>query len=196
MLNSLRGKLKPLIELAAKPFMWINPNVLSLGSFVVALPGFYFFTKGNTLLGSLFILGAFFDVIDGTVARKTGKTTKFGGVLDATLDRVFDGLVLFCIGVGQIVSWELLSLVYIATVTISYLKAKSEAVAGEVNVGTNKFSIGLAQRGERMALIFITSIANYIFTREGNEIMAGGMVILLIASIFTVIQRAWNIRKI
>jgi len=108
MFNQLRKPLQPLINLIAAPFMWVHPNVLSLFSFVIAAPGFYFYAKGDSLLGSLFILGAMFDSIDGAVAKKTGKTTKFGGVLDATLDRVFDGLVLFFIGVGGLHGYSLL----------------------------------------------------------------------------------------
>jgi phosphatidylglycerophosphate synthase len=140
--------------------MWVHPHVLSLFSFVIAAPGFYFYAKGDSLLGSLFILGAMFDSIDGAVAKKTGKTTKFGGVLDATLDRVFDGLILFFIGVGGLVDWAWLFLAFITFVTVSYIKAKTEAVSSEVNVGTNRFSVGIAQRGERVAIIFLASILN------------------------------------
>src|SRR5690554_810698 len=106
MFNKFRPQLLPLVNFVATPFMRIHPNILSLMSFAMAAPGFYFYVKGNSLLGSLFILGALFDSVDGVVARKTDKTSKFGGVLDATLDRIFEGVLLLCIGIGNLVSWN------------------------------------------------------------------------------------------
>ena len=195
MFNQLRKPLQPLINLIAAPFMWVHPNVLSLFSFVIAAPGFYFYAKGDSLLGSLFILGAMFDSIDGAVAKKTGKTTKFGGVLDATLDRVFDGLVLFFIGVGGLVDWAWLFLAFIAFVTVSYIKAKTEAVSSELNVGTNRFPVGIAQRGERIAIIFLASILNYFITPDKNEMLAGAIIILLIMALITVVWRGLLTKK-
>ena len=196
MFNKLRAPLQPLINLIALPFSWINPNVLSLLSFVIAAPGFYFYAKGNSLLGSLFILGALFDSIDGAVAKKTGKMTKFGGVLDATLDRVFDGLLLFFIGVGGLVGWPWLFLAFIAFVSVSYIKAKTEAVSSEVNVGTNRFSVGIAQRGERIAIIFAASILNYFLTPDKNEILVVAIIVLFVLATITVIWRGLLTKKV
>jgi len=187
--------LQPFVDLLASPFLWIHPDILSFGSFVVALPGFYFYTQGDSLLGSLFILGAAFDAIDGTVARKTGKISKFGGVLDATLDRIFDGFVLFCLGVGALVSWEILFPTFIAFITVSFIKAKAEAASSQTNVGTNEFSVGIAQRGERLLIILVASIANYFLTNDNNEIMTSAILLLLLLSIITSIWRGLVIRK-
>lgn len=194
-MNKLRKPLQPLINLIAIPFNWINPNVLSFISFVIAIPGFYFYAKGNSLLGSLFVFGAMFDSIDGAVAKRTGKTTKFGGVLDATLDRIFDGLVLLFIGVGELAPWPLVFIAFIAFVSVSYIKAKGEAVSSEKIVGTNQFSIGLAQRGERITAIFLASIANYFLSEENNEIMIGTLIVLTVLSIITTVLRGSFIKQ-
>lgn len=190
-MNALRKPLQPLIELIATPFMWIHPNILSFGSFVVAAPGFYFYSQGDSLLGSLFIIGAMFDAIDGTVARKTGKSSAFGGILDATLDRIFDGAVLFFIGLGGFVSWELLFIAYISNVSVSYIKAKAEAAASESNVGTNRFSVGIGQRGERIGLILLGSIANGLWDISGydNFFLKATLVLLILLSVITFFWR-------
>ncbi len=155
----------------------------------MAAPGFYFYVKGNSLLGSLFILGALFDSVDGVVARKTDKTSKFGGVLDATLDRIFEGVLLLCIGIGNLVSWNLVMLLYIFSISVSYVKSKAETVLQETSVGTNQLSVGIAQRGERVVIIFLSSILNYFFTPESNSLFNIALLILTLLAAFTLLWR-------
>lgn len=195
MFELLRSRVQPLTNLIARPFTIFHPNVLSFMLFLVAAPGFYFYSQGDSFLGSLFILGALFDGLDGTVAKLTGKTSKFGGILDATLDRVFDGLVLLFIGIGELAPWELVFGIYIASITISYIKAKAEATVGQSKVGKNQFSVGIAQRGDRVFILFIGSILNGLFTSEDNEILLGALIILLTTAIITVIWRGIVIYK-
>lgn len=195
MFETLRDSIQPITNMVARPFTIFHPSVLSFMSFLVAAPGFYFFAQGNSLLGCLFIFGALFDGIDGTVAKLTGKTSKFGGILDATLDRVFDGLVLMFMGIGGLVEWWLLFLVYITSVTISYSKAKAEASVGQSKVGKNQFSVGIAQRGDRLAMIFFGSILNHFFTVEDNLILDVTMWLLLLTAVITIIWRGIIIYK-
>lgn len=195
MIESLRKNLQPVINLIAKPLTIFPANVISLGIFIVAAPGFYFYYHGDSLLGSLFILGALFDGIDGTVARMRGEDGKFGGVLDATLDRVFDGIVLFFIGLGGLVQWEILFLAFIASVTVSYVKAKAETVANAMSVGKNNFSVGFAQRGDRLLILFLGSIANGLWSEQDNEILTAAIIYILITSTITAIWRFVVIEK-
>jgi len=189
MIESIRDLIQPLTNLIAKPFTIFHPNVLSFMSFLVAAPGFYFYAKGDSLLGSLFILGAMFDGIDGTVARMTNTKSKFGGILDATLDRVFEGVVLLFIGVGELVPWPLLFIFYIASISISYIKAKAEATVGENKVGKNKFSVGITQRGDRMTALFLASVASYFLTPDNHEILTGAIAVLSLFCLITIIWR-------
>lgn len=190
MLEKLRELLQPLVNLIAHPFLKIHPNVLSIVSIFVFIPGLYFYSQGDTLLGSLFVLGALFDAIDGTVARLTGKTSKFGGVLDATIDRITEGMVLIAIGLGDIVPWEYLFAFFILSISISYIKAKAEAASGTSKVGKNKFSVGIAQRGDRVFILFIGSILNYFFTNESNDVIFASIIILIILAAITFLWRA------
>lgn len=196
MLNNLRPQLNTLINFFAKPFSFINPNILSFGTLLLALPGFYFFSIGNSLLGSLFILGAVFDSIDGAVARMKNKISKFGSILDATVDRAFEGFLFLSIGMGGLVSWELLFLSFNFAVLVPFIKAKGEASLNLQNVGTNKLSVGLIQRGERIAILFIGSLLNGIFTNNNNEILQLCVLITMLASIVTLLWRGVVIYKL
>lgn len=193
MIEGVRELLQPLTNLVARPFTIFHPNVLSFMLFLVAAPGFYFYSQGDSILGSLFILGALFDGLDGTVAKMTGKTSKFGGILDSTLDRVFDGLLLFFIGVGGLVSWELLFIVFILSVSISYIKAKAEATTATTKVGKNQFSVGVAQRGDRIVIIFIGSLLNGLITPEDNLLLTYSFVFLAILALVTLVWRFFAI---
>lgn len=193
MIEGLRELLQPFTNFVARPFTIFHPNVLSFMLFLVAAPGFYFYSIGDSLLGSLFILGALFDGLDGTVAKLTGKTSKFGGILDATLDRIFDGLVLFFIGIGGLVDWEILFGLYILSVSISYIKAKAEASTATTKVGKNQFSVGVAQRGDRMVIIFIGSILNGLITPDDNLLLTYSFIFLGILALVTLVWRFFAI---
>jgi archaetidylinositol phosphate synthase len=195
MLNKLRKPLAPFINSLAYPFKYIHPNILSFFSIIVSIPGFYFYSIGKAELGSLFILGALFDTVDGAVAKMTGKVSKFGGILDATLDRIHDGLLLFFIGIGGLVSWELLFILYICSVTVSYIKSKAEAVSAETNVGSNQFSVGLGGRAERVGLLFFGSLFNQVIEIKDYNFLTIIVTTLIVLTSITVIWRGIVIYK-
>ncbi len=82
---------RPLAPLArALP---INPNIITfIGMLITSSSGFVI--PFNLFLGGIFILaGGAFDLIDGIVARVNGRVTRFGALLDSTLDRIADGFI-------------------------------------------------------------------------------------------------------
>lgn len=189
MLNDLRKPLNWLIDGAARPFSFIHPNILSFGTLLLSIPGYYFLATGDSLLGSLFIVGAIFDSIDGAVARMRGTDPKLGGILDATIDRIYEGFLFLSMGIGGLVNWEILLLLYTFASSVSYIKAKAEAATATTNVGTNQFSVGVIQRGERIALLFGACILNGLFTSAGNDILIITALIVTIGSIITLLWR-------
>jgi len=80
------------------PFLFwrpINPDLLTVVGMVVAgSAGLAFAAGAFRLGGGLLILGGFFDLVDGVVARHFEISTRFGAFLDSTLDRVVDILVM------------------------------------------------------------------------------------------------------
>jgi CDP-diacylglycerol--glycerol-3-phosphate 3-phosphatidyltransferase len=152
-----------------------------VGSSISAL---FLFGSGHFFAGAivttLFVL---FDLLDGTMARLSGTTSRWGALLDSTLDRISDASIL-----GAMAYWfshshdrniPLLLSVLILGSLISYIKARAEALDIECDGG-------IAERTERLIIILISSGLSglgiaYIFSI--------GIWLLLILSIITVFQR-------
>jgi len=95
--ESLKKLYHPLGEALAKT--GIPPNFLTLISLFLGSLSAYFFFHHKPLMGAfLLALSGLFDLMDGVVARLTGKTTKFGAVFDWIADKWVDGFVLGAVG--------------------------------------------------------------------------------------------------
>lgn len=79
---------------------WISPDKVTLASVPPALLAGVCVSQGWFLLCALFFaLSGVADLLDGALARATGRSTRFGALLDSSLDRIADG----CIPLGLIV---------------------------------------------------------------------------------------------
>lgn len=73
----------------------LTPNQVTLIAFAVAFAASVAFAAGAPVLAALLVwLSSVLDGSDGEVARLTFRSSRYGGFLDATLDRVADGLLL------------------------------------------------------------------------------------------------------
>ena len=180
----------PLVKTLIK--MRVSANLIStiggLGSVVAAL---YFFPKGEFLIG-VFWVAAFvlFDLFDGAVARASNKgVSKWGALLDSTLDRlgdaaIFIGALLYFIDKSD----RLVPVFLVATCAsfmVSYIKARSESLGIECNGG-------LAERSERL---IIALVAFGLHGLGVDYAMAIGIWVLAVISIFTMAQRMMIVYK-
>ena len=92
--------------------MGVSPDAVTLvGTIGVVAGALVFFPRGELLIGVLVITAfVFSDLLDGTMARMSGTTSKWGAFLDSTLDRlgdaaIFGGLVLYFAGPGSPRRW-------------------------------------------------------------------------------------------
>ncbi|MGH7464977.1 MAG: CDP-alcohol phosphatidyltransferase family protein, partial [Longimicrobiales bacterium] len=95
-LESLRGSvygiIRPLIDVLVRHR--IHPNLLTtLGFMSTVGAGLAFHQHEVRWAGFLILLGGFFDILDGRVARLTGLGSKFGAFYDSTLDRISEIVV-------------------------------------------------------------------------------------------------------
>lgn len=131
----------------------VTPDVVTaLGTLGVAAGALGFYPRGQLFVGTLvctfFVLA---DMLDGAIARATGRTSPWGAFLDSTLDRVadsavFGGLVLWFAGGGQSALLAGLALFcLISGVVVSYAKARAEGLGLHCETG-------LAARGARMLI--------------------------------------------
>ncbi|MCA9383213.1 CDP-alcohol phosphatidyltransferase family protein [Candidatus Dojkabacteria bacterium] len=192
MLPKIKKSLQPYLEVIFKPISFISPNILTIIGMVFPLLFLYLLVEENYLWATISLFGVGFDVADGTVARMTKRESAFGGVLDATLDRVADAIILSAFGFANIISWAWVMVTIISSYVISYVKGKAEAAAGESNVGTNKFSVGFMQRPTRFLFILAVSASLLINTDKllyGYNLTQVIFFLLLVGSVVTVIQR-------
>ncbi len=171
----------PVVTLLAKT--GITPNVLTWIGFLIAVATALFAAYGNMIVAGLLILfGGYFDMLDGSLARRTGRVTVFGEVLDSTLDRLSEGAILlgllywFAVD-GSIIGIMLAGITLLSSLVVSYIRAKAEIVGVECLKG-------LFTRPERVIVLAIGFLINQL------EIALG---IIAFFSLFTVGQRLFHV---
>ena len=173
----------------------VSPNVLTtVGTLFTVAGGVAFATGHIRTAGWIVGLTAIFDVLDGTVARRTGQATVFGAFYDSTLDRVADGALL-----GGIAWYFATDPVYhslpmlgvtlfgiVGTFLVSYARARAEGLGLDAKVG-------VMQRAERVVLI---SAPQAFFGLALNGWVFAAVVILLaVTAWITVVQRVLFVRR-
>jgi len=95
------GYLEPVADVFVR--LRITPNQISLLALLAGFAAAYLFSERQFAFGSLaLLLSAVFDLIDGSVARKTNSHTDFGAVFDWIVDKYVDALVLAGVGLSGI----------------------------------------------------------------------------------------------
>ncbi|PPD59064.1 CDP-alcohol phosphatidyltransferase family protein [Dehalogenimonas etheniformans] len=139
----------------------ITPNTVTVVGFLITLVAGYIISTGSLLAGGLvFLFSSFFDMLDGAVARATGRITKFGGILDAALDRLSEAAIFISIIVyyaPEANAWPLLltGLTLAGSQVVSYIRARSEANGLEGKEG-------IFTRPERVVVLGIGLITGWL----------------------------------
>lgn len=167
----------------------VNPNVITTVGTICTLVGGGVYASGHIMTaGWIIALTALFDVLDGTVARRTGQSTIFGAFYDSTLDRVADGGVMAGLAIFYASSplYHNLYMVVvclvgiIGTFLVSYTRARAEALGIDAKVG-------VMQRPERVVLLSVPQ-AFFGLTLHGWVLMAI-IVLLTVTAWWTAVQR-------
>ena len=104
-ITALRPRFIRYLEPVADVFirLRITPNQISVLALIAGFTCAYFFFQRQFVWGSLsLILSAVFDLVDGSVARKTNSHSNFGAVFDWIVDKYVDALVLLGVGLSGI----------------------------------------------------------------------------------------------
>ena len=183
--------ISPIVNLLVK--LKISANSISIcgviGSSVCA---YMTLPNGHFLSGAILIsFFALFDLFDGAVARVSGSvSSRKGAVLDSTLDRIGDYLILFFAYVyfhnrNDLISWLLIVNMFLGFL-IPYVRARAEANGIEC-------SVGIAERSERLILVLIGFAA---LSFGAQKIFELSLWLLTVASVITVFQRFIVVAKI
>jgi len=182
---------EPIARLLSKTS--ITPSAITWSGFLLAVGAAALIITGHLLAaGFVVLIAGFFDMLDGALARRTNQTTRFGAVLDSTLDRLSEGVLLLGILVlyaeeQSITGILLVSVALIGSLLVSYIRARAEALGLECQVG-------LFTRPER---IFVLALG--ILLSQVNYTLIIALAIIVVFSFFTAGQRllyVWKQTKI
>jgi CDP-diacylglycerol--glycerol-3-phosphate 3-phosphatidyltransferase len=167
----------------------VHPNTITVVGTLCTVTGGVIYGMGHIRTGGFFLgITALFDVLDGTVARRSNKSSMFGAFLDSTLDRLADGFVLGGIAVfyatsrmhGSVPLMLTALLGLVGAFLTSYTRARAEALGLDAKVG-------LLQRPERVVLLSAPQ-ALFGLVLDG-WVLAIIIVILTVTAWITVVQR-------
>jgi CDP-diacylglycerol--glycerol-3-phosphate 3-phosphatidyltransferase len=122
----------------------VPPNFLTILGFLFNVGVAWMISRGPDLFpiaGFLIIVAGIFDLLDGAVARHTNKATKYGALLDSTLDRLSEAVLLF--GLLWYFVWQqdtsleviLIFAIIVGSLLISYVRARAEGLGLDAEVG-------------------------------------------------------------
>jgi CDP-diacylglycerol--glycerol-3-phosphate 3-phosphatidyltransferase len=167
----------------------IHPNTITVIGTLCTLVGGIIYATGHIRTGGWFLgLTALFDVLDGTVARRSNTSSTFGAFLDSTLDRLADGFVLGGLTVfyatsrlhGSVPMLIVALMGLVGAFLTSYTRARAEALGLDAK-------IGFLQRPERVVLL---SAPQAFFGLVFNGwVLALITIILTVTAWITVVQR-------
>jgi len=165
----------------------VSPDVITvIGTAGLVAGALIFYPQGEFFIGTVVItVFVFSDMIDGALARVTGRVSKWGAFLDSTLDRIgdaaiFAGLAWWFAGAGDDPLLLTLCLYcLVAGAVVSYAKARAEGLGLTCNVG-------IAERAERLLLVLVTTGLDGLGV---PYVQAAGLWVLAVASTITLGQR-------
>ncbi len=179
----------------------VSPDAVTLvGTLGVVAGALVFFPRGDLFLGVLVITAfVFSDLIDGAMARQSGRVSVFGAFLDSTLDRIgdaaiFAGLAMYFVGPGQNDALAALAIYCLVMGSVtSYARARAEALGMQAKVG-------IAERADRLvSILVVTGLADLAVILGADEKALWAIPltlgVLAVASTVTVVQRILVVRR-
>lgn len=189
-------RLRPLADALLAPAvrasvaLGLGPNALSVIGFLLAVLAGGAFVLGSTagwwfaLAAVLVALSGVFDLLDGAVARERGVASATGDVLDHTLDRYADIVLVGGIALG--IEQELLGFLAVTGVLMtSYLGTQAQAV------GYGRLYAGVLGRSDRLVVIAATAVVMAVTptTVYGLSVLGWLLVLLAVVGHLTAVQR-------
>ena len=172
----------------------VHPNVLTfIGVAVNVCSGLLFGFGHFFWAGIVLIVANLFDMLDGNVARRSGRVTRFGAFLDSSLDRLSDMVVFVGIMFFYATNTPQRSMlnVFLAgtglmfSIMVSYTAARAESL-----IAPTKCDVGFLRRPERIVLLIIGGLSSVPGSTSffANR-MPAVLWVLAIGNLWTFVQR-------
>jgi CDP-diacylglycerol--glycerol-3-phosphate 3-phosphatidyltransferase len=139
----------------------ITPTAITWIGFAISIGASALIATGHLFPAGFVVLASgFFDMLDGALARHSKQTTRFGAVIDSTLDRVSEAVLLLAILIFYLTSGNqptigilITGLALIGPPLVSYVRARAETIGLECK-------IGLFTRAERVIVLTVGLLAS------------------------------------
>lgn len=184
--SAFRRGFQPVVGSLAK---WgVTPNMVTAAGIGLNLAATPFIALGHFWWAAvIFVAASLCDLLDGSLARFSGKESAFGAFLDSTMDRVSEGVTLIALGVYYARTDHLPELVAVfiflmASYLVSYERARAEALGLDCKVG-------LMSRPERIVVL----TTGFVFARW--YVLSVAVYLLAVLTTFTVLQRILHVRR-
>jgi CDP-diacylglycerol---glycerol-3-phosphate 3-phosphatidyltransferase len=172
----------------------ISPDAVTItGTVAVVTAALWLYPTGHLLAGTIIIM--FFvltDSLDGTMARRSGRSSSWGAFLDSTLDRfadsaIFAGLVLWFFGTGDDRLAGALALACLVLGSIvPYARARAEGLGMTA-------AIGIAERADRLLAVLLATLL--VGSGLSPVVLTVTLALLAVASFVTIVQRMATVRR-
>jgi CDP-diacylglycerol--glycerol-3-phosphate 3-phosphatidyltransferase len=178
---------KPIVTLVAKTPL--TPNIITLIGFIITIgAGALVVTEHFLAAGIVVLVAGLFDMLDGALARMTNTTTRFGAILDSTLDRISEAVLLISLLAvfarsGLPAESILSGVALVGSLLVSYIRARMEGLGVECKTG-------LFTRPERVIILAL----GLMLSQFANALLIT-LSVLTFFSWLTVIERmvyAWR----
>ena len=172
---------RPVVHLLART--GITPNTITWLGLLIAIGAGVLVDIGHPFAaGFVVLVGGFFDIIDGALARSTDRTSRFGAILDSTLDRageavVLLGLLVFYTHEQSTSGVVVVGIVWLMSLLVSYIRARAEGMGLECETG-------FFTRAERVILLALGLLLSQI-----NDALLIVLTVIATLSFITVVQR-------
>jgi len=182
-LDRLRERLESALASVGDLFARLEPSPTAwtiVGLAIAGLAAAAYSTgglSGEVLGGVLVLVAGWFDIVDGAVARVTGRTSKRGAFLDSTLDRVAEVALFAGILVGGYSTPPLVLVALSLSLLVSYTRAKGDAL------GVTLSGVGIGERSERLLILAILSIVGLAYW---------AVVFVMVAALYTFLERTYR----
>lgn len=176
---------RPVVRVLARTPL--SPDMITWLGFLVAVGAAVLIITGHLFAAGLVMLFAsFFDILDGALARITGRTSRFGAVLDSTLDRMAEAALLLAILVvyareQSVAGVIIVGLALVGSMLVSYIRARAEALDIECQVG-------IFTRAERVVMLALGLLLSRF-----NYVLITALAVIVVFSFITVFQRLFHV---
>jgi CDP-diacylglycerol--glycerol-3-phosphate 3-phosphatidyltransferase len=164
----------------------VSPDLVTFAGLILTIGVAALAAAGEIRWAGLAYLGAaVFDALDGTLARVSGKGSRFGAFLDSSIDRfeesiVFLGLAIYYARIGGLYEIPLILVATVASLMVSYTRARAEAVGVSCKVG-------FMTRVPRVAIMIVGMLLDQIVI---------ALVLIAATSLFTAFHRMYHVWRL